>query len=98
MHRGVLSVRKVAVLVMNLPRGAQTWVALGGAGAVTAETEGAWLIEHALFTIAHAQGGSKGEKPEMRAYPRGLAELAANAQYTMSRAEAFRAKHHPKQE
>lgn len=93
MYRGFLSVRRVAVLVMNLPRGAQTWMALGGRGAITAETESAWLIEHALFSIAYGQAGSKGEKPEMRPYPPGLDDLESKAQYATTRAEAFRAKH-----
>lgn len=94
MYRGRLTVRKICVLVMNLPRGAQTWLAFGGAGAITAETESAWLIEHALYAIAHAQGGSKGKAPEVREYPSGKLELAAKAQQVIDRAEAFRAKHH----
>lgn len=93
MYRGTLSVRKVSVLVMNLPRGSQTWQAVGGRGAVTAETEAAWLIEHALFLIAHGQAGSKGQAPEMRPWPPGLDELDAKSNFTQSRAEAFRAKH-----
>lgn len=93
MYRGLLTVRKVAVLVMNLPRGAQTWIAAGGHGAITSETEAGWLIEHALYVIAHGQAGSQGQKPEMRAYPPGVDELNAKAEYSQSRGEAFRAKH-----
>lgn len=93
MYRGLLTVRKVAVLVLNLPRGAQTWLALGGAGAITAETESGWMIEHALYAIAHAKAGNKGRKPEMRPYPAGLLETTAKAQKATSRAEAFRQKH-----
>jgi hypothetical protein len=98
MHRGILSPRRVAVLVMNLPRGAQTWQALGGRGAITSETEAGWLIELALYSIAHGQAGSKGDRPELRPYPLGLEELAAGVKYTQTRAEAFRAKHHKKRE
>lgn len=93
MYRGCLSVRKVSVLVLNLPRGSQTWMSVGGRGAVTAETEAAWLVEHALFTIAHGQAGGKGQAPEMRDYPPGLDELEASSRFTQTRAEAFAAKH-----
>lgn len=93
MYRGQLSVRKVCVLVLNLPRSAATWMAVGGAMAVSSETESAWLIEHALYAIAHAQAGSKGKAPERRPYPPGIQEAAAKATKAQSRAEAFRAKH-----
>jgi hypothetical protein len=93
MYRGALTVRKVAVLVMNLPRGAQTWMAVGGRGAISTEAEAGWLVEHALYAIAHGQGGSKGTAPEMRPYPPGLKAAAAQQNYTQTRAEAFRAKH-----
>lgn len=93
MYRGLLTVRKVAVLVMNLPRGSQTWAAFGGRPAVTAEVEAAWLIEHALFVIAHAQNNGRGKKPEMRPFPPGLLEATAKAAQATSRAEAFRQKH-----
>lgn len=93
MYTGALSVRKVCVLVMNLPRGAATWAAMGGSGAVTAETEAAWIIEHALYLIAYGQGGSKGQKPEFRDYPPGLDEINAKADYARTQAEKFRAKH-----
>lgn len=93
MYLGGLSVRKVCVLVMNLPRGAQTWAAVGGRGAVTAETEALWLVEHALFLIAHGQAGNKGQAPELRPFPPGLDELDAKSRFTQSRAEKFAAKH-----
>lgn len=94
MYRGILTVRKIAVLVMNLPRGAQTWVAVGGAGAISAEVEASWLVEHALYAIAHGQAGGKGKAPERRPYPPGIEEQEAKAAKAVSRAEAFRAKHH----
>jgi hypothetical protein len=93
MYRGLLTPRKVAVLVLNLPRGSQTWRAVGGGGAITAEVEAAWMVEHTLMMIAYGQGGSKGKAPTMREYPLGLLELAAKDEYTQTRAEAFRAKH-----
>jgi hypothetical protein len=94
MYRGLLSVRKICVLVMNLPRGARTWMALGGGGAITSEVEASWLVEHALYAIAHAKAGGKGKGPEIRPYPPGLLEMEAEANKVTSRAEAFRAKHH----
>ncbi|CAH0296623.1 hypothetical protein SRABI26_04400 [Arthrobacter sp. Bi26] len=93
MYRGSITPRKVAVLALNLPRGAQTWRAVGGAGAVTAEVEAAWIIEHTLLRVAHGQAGGKGKAPEMRDYPAGLLEEAAKAAFTQSRAERFRQKH-----
>lgn len=93
MYRGLLSVRKISVLVLNLPRGALVWTAVGGAGAITGEVESAWLIEHALYAIAHGQAGGKGKAPERREYPPGLMEVHAKAAKATSRAEAFRAKH-----
>jgi hypothetical protein len=94
MYRGSLTVRKVAVLVLNLPRGAQTWTALGGASAISSETEAGWIVEHALYAIAHQQAKGSGKGPEMRPYPPGLEEMAEKARKTMSRAERFKAKHH----
>jgi hypothetical protein len=94
LYRGALTVRKAAVLVLNLPRGSRTWEAVGGAGAISAEVDAAWLIEHALYTIAHAQNGGKGKKPEHRAYPTGLHEQQQKVAKAISRAEAFKAKHH----
>lgn len=93
MYRGLLTVRKVCVLVMNLPRAAAVWAALGGRAAISAEVEASWLVEHALYLIAHGQGGGKGKKPQMREYPQGLLDLAEKSRVTVSRAEAFRAKH-----
>ena len=94
MYRGELTVRKVSVLVSNLPRGAQTWAAIGGRAAVTAEVEASWMVEHTMMRIAHAEAGGKGKAPEAREFPPGVLELAAKAEKTLSRAEAFRAKHH----
>jgi hypothetical protein len=93
MYRGLLSVRKISVLVMNLPRGSQTWVSVGGAGAISAEVEAAWMVEHALYSIAHGQAGGKGNAPERRPYPPGLNEMQAKAAKAQSQAEAFRKKH-----
>ncbi|RJU01976.1 hypothetical protein D6T65_04980 [Arthrobacter frigidicola] len=94
MYRGVVSVRKVSVLAANLPRGSAVGVRLGGGSAVTEEVEAAWLVENALYRIAHGQAGGKGKAPEMRDYPLGVLEMAKKQDYAVSRAEAFRRKHH----
>lgn len=93
MYRGLISVRKVSVLATNLPRGGAVGVRLGGAAAISEEVEGQWLIEAALYRIAHGQAGGKGKAPEMREYPLGVLEQAEKENYAVSRAEAFRRKH-----
>jgi hypothetical protein len=93
MYRGKVSVRKVSVLSTNLPRGSAVGFRLGGAAAVSEEAEAGWLVEAALYKIAHSQAGGKGKAPEMRDYPLGVAEQAEKQDYTLSRAEAFRRKH-----
>jgi hypothetical protein len=70
--RGDFSPRRAAALALNLPRGSQVWVMLGGERAVTAETEALWLVEHAIVAVAHAQGGGKGQAPKVREYPEGV--------------------------
>jgi hypothetical protein len=93
MYRGTVSVRKVSVLATNLPRGGAVGVRLGGAAAISEEVEAGWLVETALYRIAHSQAGGKGKAPEMREYPPGVAEQEAKQDYALSRAEAFRRKH-----
>jgi hypothetical protein len=93
MYRGAVSVRKVSVLASHLPRGSAVGTRLGGAAAVSEETEASWLVETALYKIAHAEAGGKGKAPEMREYPLGVAEQAEKNNYAVSRAEAFRRKH-----
>lgn len=93
MYRGLISVRKVSVLATNLPRGGAVGIRLGGAAAISEEVEGQWLIEAALYRIAHGQAGGKGKAPEMREYPLGVLEQAEKENYAVSRAEAFRRKH-----
>jgi len=93
MYRGRISVRKVSVLATNLPRGSAVGVRIGGAAAISEEVEGSWLVEAALYRIAHGQAGGKGKAPEMREYPLGVAEQAEKQNYAASRAEAFLRKH-----
>lgn len=94
MYRGAVSVRKISVLAMHLPRGAAVWLAVGGRAAITSEVEAAWMVEHALYKIAHGQAGSKGPAPTPREYPTGVEDMAAKVRFTETRAEAFRRKHH----
>lgn len=93
MYRGRISIRKVSVLSTNLPRGSAVGVRMGGAAAVSEEVEGSWLVEAALYRIAHGQAGGKGKAPEMREYPLGVLEQAEKEQFAVSRAEAFLRKH-----
>lgn len=93
MYRGLVSIRKVSVLATNLPRGGAVGVRLGGAAAVSAEVEASWLVENALYRIAHGQAGGKGKAPELRDYPLGVLEQEKKTEYAVSRAEAFRRKH-----
>ena len=93
MYRGRETVREVSVLASNLPRGSAVGTRLGGAAAITEEAEAGWLVEAALYKIAHSQAGGKGKAPEMREYPLGVAEQAEKDNYAVSRAEAFRRKH-----
>lgn len=93
MYRGRETVREVSVLAANLPRGGAVGQRLGGPAAISDEAEAGWLVEAALYKIAHSQAGGKGKAPEMRDYPLGVAEQAAKDNYAVSRAEAFRRKH-----
>jgi hypothetical protein len=80
-------------MAAHLPRGSAVGVRLGGPAAVSEETEASWLVETALYKIAHAKAGGKGKAPEMREYPLGVAEQAEKQNYAASRAEAFLRKH-----
>lgn len=93
MYRGLETVREVSVLVAELPRGARVWQQVGGQLAIAPEVEAAWMIEHAIVAVAHAQAGGKGKAPQPREYPQGLAEQAAKQSVAVSKAEAFRRKH-----
>ena len=93
MWRGLETVREVSVMAANLPRGGAVGVRLGGAAAISEEVEAGWLVETALYKIAHAKAGGKGKAPEMREYPLGVAEQHEKDNYAVSRAEAFMRKH-----
>lgn len=84
--------RKVGVLLSYLPRGAATWKFIGGAGAVTDETEAVWALESTEMMIAWNKGGRKGKKPQPRKYPKGVNEDARKQLEFERKAEQFRRK------
>lgn len=96
MYRGLISPRKVAVFAANLPRGSATMQRVGGAAAITDETDSMWSIEHALYLIAHAQGEGKGQAPKRREYPPGAMDEQVKEQEALSRAERFLQRHNNK--
>ena len=89
MYRGLITPRKVAVFAANLPRGSAVGNRIGGASAITDETDSMWSIEHALYLIAHAQGEGKGQLPKRREYPPGALDQQEKADKELSRAERF---------
>lgn len=93
MYRGTITPREIAVLALQLPRGAQIWAYFGGAMAVTAEEENFWVVHLLLQNQLYQAGGSKGEKPKMRDYPEGLKTAKDRGQRAVRNAEAFRRKH-----
>ena len=93
MYRGIYSAREVAVYVLNLPRGAQTWQHFGGANAVTAEEENEWVTHLLLQQMMYQKGGGKGQKPKLREYPEGIQAQREKEAKTARRAERFKAKH-----
>lgn len=93
MYRGIVTPREVAVLAMNLPRGAMVWQYFGGAMAVTAEEENLWVVQHLLQQLGYQAGGGKGQKPKLREYPEGLKAQKDRGQRAVRNAEAFRRKH-----
>lgn len=89
MYRGLITPRKISVLVMNLPRGAQTWVATGGPQAISLEAESLWHVEHAVQLTAW-DGNGKG--PQVRDYPPAWEDEPEETreEYAVKRAKAWR--------
>lgn len=69
---------------------------IGGAGAITDETDAIWSVEHALMAIAHAEAGGKGQSPKRREYPPSVLNQQAKEQKALSRAERFMERHSTK--
>lgn len=94
MYRGVYTVREISVRTKYLPRGCPLWEAIGGRDAITPEQEDLWVVQHLLVQrLYQAAGPGQGQPPKGREYPKGWKEQAAEADHTVSHAEAFRRKH-----
>jgi len=89
LYTGELTVRKAGVLLTGLPRGSNTWIRMGGPGAITAETEGLWLVEHAVKLTVW---DGKGKPPQMRDYPEEWGKADKKTQHAVSQAEKWRAR------
>ena len=85
--------RRLCVLVMNMPRGAMTWQMVGGGRAITGEVEASWNTTHAIAMLNYNMAGGKGKAPQMPEYPKGLGEVVEKQSVAVSKAEAFRRKH-----
>lgn len=90
MYRGTVTVRKVAVLVQHLPRGATTWQMLGGPGAISAEVEALWGVHLLQEYQLYQAGGGKGQEPKMRDYPEGVEASQSAVDRLESNARAWR--------
>ncbi|MFF0942688.1 hypothetical protein ACFYE2_00460 [Kocuria sp. CPCC 205300] len=90
MWREEISVRRVAVLVENLPRGAESWVAHGGPMAVSEATEATYVLESTLNHVAWLFGGKNGPAPEMREYPPYAEGCDVQQEESLSKAERWR--------
>lgn len=93
MWAGKETVRRISVLVTWLPRGARFWQQIGGAAAVTRETEAVMGMETTMLGIAWMQGGKKGKQPTGREFPASVEEQQKATAYTESRAQAWRRKY-----
>lgn len=93
MWRGRISTREVATYASNLPRGAAVHQWFGGAMAVTEETEGAWLVEHAIMNQIWNAAGQSGKQPKMRDYPQGISVQVAKQKRATDNAARFQQKH-----
>ena len=96
MYRGLISPRKVAVFAVNMPRGSAVGQRVGGAYAISDETDSMWSVEHALYLIAHAQGEGKTKPPQRREYPPGALDQQVKEQEALSKAERFMQRHNTK--
>lgn len=95
MWRGTLTPRKAAVLLVHLPRGASVWIHAGGPGAITDETESAWILEHTMLMQQWGQApkNKRGKAPKMREYPKPLFESDKKAEQFERNAAAWKRKY-----
>lgn len=90
LYRGAITPRRLAVLVINFPRGANTWQMLGGPGAITGEVEALWGVHLLQEAQMYQAGGNKGPEPTMREYPEGIEAKQNAAQRIEQNARAWR--------
>lgn len=83
--------RKAGNLLMHLPRGAAVWRFIGGASAITDETDAIWSLEYTEVMLAWGKH-KKGQKPQPRKYPKGVNEDRRKQQEFERKAEQFRRK------
>lgn len=91
------SLRDIGDLAVELPRGAQIWVHMGGPAAVTSETEMLMVVEWKLDQAMYQQGGNKGKEPELRDYPDSVDEAEKKAQKVSNKAERWKQRHMPQE-
>lgn len=92
MYAGFEDPIEVAELVVNAPRGARVHQVDGGPDAITAETEGAWLVEWAVAQQIYQAGGAKGVPPKMRDYPPGMRAVQSKQDKKLSKLERAEAR------
>ena len=89
LYRGAMTVRKAAVLALNLPPGALTWQEVGADSAWTVSD---FLLADAVDTLKAAnyqRGGNKGQKPDPVPRPKELREQKRKREAEMERASRF---------
>ncbi|QOT19737.1 hypothetical protein [Paenarthrobacter sp. YJN-5] len=91
--RGRVSIRTVADYAAHIPRGGAVGQAVGGALAITQETDALRAVVHALNLQLWQAGGSKGNQPQPMPYPEGTAAMKAKQDRIQERARRFREKH-----
>jgi hypothetical protein len=82
-------VSTVADCAAHVPRGGAIGQAVGGAMAVTAETEALWGVEYAVVMSAWL---GKGQRPKPREYPEGTAAQKTKRDRVIAQARAYRAR------
>lgn len=86
------SLRDLGDLAVELPRGAQIWVHMGGPAAVTAETEMMMVVE---FNLRQLGWDGKGKEPKVLDYPESAAAIEKRAEKVTSRAQRWKQRHMP---
>lgn len=82
-------------MLIHLPRGASVYKHMGGAMAITDETEAAWVLDHTLQMQSWGQAPKtkRGQPPKMRDYPKPLFDADNKKREFERNAEAWRRKY-----